>query len=111
MFYEIRYQTGELNKVISDMLEKKIPCMDVDNMSEFEWVLSELSKKEIIRAKNVPYDKNAHDSVKEPEFEFRVAFLNKNDESKTTHDPSYYMYIDFYFEPIADRDYDSIFGD
>lgn len=104
MFYEIRYQTGELDKVVSDMLQSKIPCMDVDNIDEFEWVISELKKKGILKADEIPYDKNARDPIKEPEFEFRAAF-------KDTNNKSSYLYIDFYFEPFEDRDYDPIFGD
>jgi len=110
MFYEIRYQTGELDKVISDMLNGKIPCMDVDDTNEFQWVLSELAKKGIIQDKNIPYDKCARDTIKEPEFEFRVSFINKNDKLNDTS-TQLHIYIDFYFEPVNDRDYDSIFGD
>jgi len=74
MFYQIRYQTGEIEDMVAEMKKGNIPCMDVDNMDEFNWVVKKLEEYNIYLAKNIPFDKNARDRVKEPEFEFRAAF-------------------------------------
>ncbi len=107
MFYQVRYQTGELESVVSEMKNRNIPCMDVDNMDEFNWVVNKLSEYGIFRNPNIPLDKNARNRVKEPEFEFRASFS----QTKDTSDKDKLMYIDFYFEPYIEKDYDPIFGD
>lgn len=105
MFYQIRYQTGEIENMIDEMKKGSIPCMDVDDMNEFNWVVDKLEKNNIYFTKNIPLNRDARDRIKEPEFEFRAAFsLSKDSEDNL-------MYIDFYFEPIIEKDYDPIFGD
>jgi len=105
MFYQIIYQTGEIEDVIKEMKNGNIPCMDVDNMAEFEWVVNKLKEHGIYRISSIPLDRKARDVIKEPEFEFRAAFCDNEDGKGEP------MYIDFYFEPIVEEDYDPIFGD
>lgn len=104
MFRTIKYQTGELDAVVSDMENNIIPMLEVDDQAELMWVIDELKKYSIFRAEDIPPDKTARDAVAEPDFEFRLAFLFQ-------HDKSHIMYIDIFEEPIPDRDYDPIFGD
>jgi len=104
MFRTIKYQTGELNAVVSDMKNDIIPMLEVDNSAELMWVIDELKKYSMYRAENIPPDKLARNAVAEPDFEFRLAFSYQ-------HDMSHIMYIDIFEEPIPDRDYDPIFGD
>lgn len=104
MFRTIKYQTGELNSVIGDMQNGKIPMLEVDDSNELKWVLGELEKKSIIRLSDIPPNKLARDAVAEPDFEFRLAFCHKDN-------PSNILYIDIFEEPIPDKDYDPIFGD
>ncbi|MCX7710291.1 MAG: hypothetical protein N2484_10645 [Clostridia bacterium] len=101
MFYQIRYQTGEIDDVVKELKKGNIPCMDVESYEELEWVFEQLRAKGISRAENVPYDKSARDRIAEPEFEFRIAFY----ESDSNQDSL--RYIDFYFEPIIDETYDN----
>ncbi|MCX7842627.1 MAG: hypothetical protein N2489_06090 [Clostridia bacterium] len=100
MFYHIRYQTGEIDDVIKEMKKGSIPCMDVQDYDELGWVLEKLKSKGIYRIDGMPYDRDARDRLKEPEFEFRMAF-SENSNGKP-------MYIDFYFEPDVEETYDSI---
>ena len=44
----IRYQTGEINEVIKEMEEDKIPCIDVVDDDEFKWTIIQLESKNII---------------------------------------------------------------
>ena len=104
MFRTIKYQTGELQSVVNDMKDGKIPMLEVDNLDELNWVLKQLEKYLIFRITNLKPDKNARNAVREPDFEFRLAFSYNNDLSKI-------MYIDIFEEPIPDKDYDPIFGD
>ncbi|MFZ5989003.1 MAG: hypothetical protein ACOYWZ_18015 [Bacillota bacterium] len=103
MFYHVRYQTGEIEDVVKEMKKGIIPCMDVDDMNEFNWVVNKLSEYGVHLVESLPFDKDARDRVKEPEFEFRAPFSVKDSETL--------MYIDFYFEPFIEEDYDPIFGD
>jgi len=57
MFYQIRYQTGEIEDMVAEMKKGNIPCMDVDNMDEFNWVVKKLEEYNIYLAKNIPFDK------------------------------------------------------
>lgn len=107
MFYQVRFQTGEIKQIIDEMKKGNIPCMDVNDGDEMNWFIKELESKGIFRVEDIPYDKNARDRVKEPEFEYRIAFYTSpvkasGLEGKTP------MYIDFYFEPIVDRTYDPV---
>lgn len=110
MFKQIRYQTGEIKEIIEDMKCGKIPCMDVDNNDEYEWFLGQLELNSIYKVKALDPDKYARDRVLESEFEFRVAFSDSPIFAQNI-DVQKLMYIDFYFEPIEDETYDSIFGD
>lgn len=110
MFRQIRYQTGELDDVINEMKKSMIPCMDVDDYDEMEWVVDRLSEKGVYRVEGLPYDKNARDRIKEPEFEFRIGFYSRPVTSKDVQIKDL-MFIDFYFEPDIDKTYDPIFGD
>lgn len=107
MFYHVRYQTGEIEDVVKEMRTGSIPCMDVDDMDEFNWVVNKLKEHKVYLAKNISFDKEARDPLKEPEFEFRAAFASNEDEKA----PAKLMYIDFYFEPFIEEDYDPILGD
>ena len=104
MFRTVKYQTGELESIVNDMKNGEIPMLEVDNSDELNWVLNELKKYSISRIESLAPDKIARDAVKEPDFEFRLAFSYNNDTSNV-------MYIDIFEEPILDRDYDPIFGD
>lgn len=106
MFYQIRYQTGELEDVTAAMKKNEIPCMDVIDHQEFEWVLKQLEVKGIYAVEGLPYDKNARDVIAEPEFEFRAGFYTRPVKAGEI-DPKELMYIDFYFEPFIDETYDN----
>lgn len=110
MLRQFRYQTGEIDEIVAEMKKGNIPCMDVIDSNELEWVIKKLQDHGVYKVEGLPYDKTARDTVKEPEFEFRIAFsdrpLNADEISGNK-----LMYIDFYFEPIPDRDYDPIFWD
>ena len=110
MFREIRYQTGEINEIIDEMKKGKIPSLDVDDCDDMDKFISELSKKNILLLTDIPFDINARDRIKEPEFEYRVAF---SDESQQTDGNSLnkIMFIDFFFEAEPEETYDSILGD
>lgn len=109
MFYQIRFQTGEISELISEMQKGSIPCMDVDDAQELNWVINELAQKGIHRVSDIPFDKNAQDKIKEPEFEFRIAFVHGSETGELQK--SQPMYIDFYSPIVEDETYDSIFGD
>lgn len=102
MFYQVRFQTGEIEEVVSEMKAGKIPCMDVIDMDEYNLVIEKLSASGIQRASDIPLDKAARNRIKEPEFEFRAAFTSAD---------NILMYIDFYFEPFIEKEYDSVNGD
>ena len=104
MFRTLKYQTGELDAVVNDMKNDIIPMLEVDDSTELTWVINELEKYSVFRAKTIPPDRKARNAVSEPDFEFRLAFL-------LDHDTSHTMYIDIFEEPIKDRDYDPIWGD
>ncbi|NMB34219.1 MAG: hypothetical protein GX992_08360 [Clostridium sp.] len=106
MFYQIRYQTGEIEEVVTQMKKGNIPCMDVDDTKEFNWVINELAQKGMQRILDAPPDRNAKDTLKEPEFEFRIAFSNISNAKDTS-----IYYIDFYFEPFEEEDYAGVFAD
>ena len=107
MFVHIRYQTGEIDQVIEEMKKGNIPCMDVEDSDEYNWVISQLRNKSVYKIEKFSHDINARDQVQEPEFEFRDAFSLTNANGSEIH-KSQLMYIDFYFEPIEDETYDSI---
>ncbi|NLD47712.1 MAG: hypothetical protein GX660_11010 [Clostridiaceae bacterium] len=107
MFYQVRFQTGEIKEIVEEMKKGEIPCMDVVDMNEFNWVVQKLSEHGILRLENIPLDNNARDKLKEPEFEFRAAFSQLKDSKGENN----LMYIDFYFEPFLEEEYDSVYGD
>lgn len=107
MFRDVRYQTGELDQVAADMKKGLIPCIDVEDTLEYEWVVKQLEEYEIYRVKDIPVDKKARDPIKEPEFEFRAAFSDDPTGSSATGKKDL-MYIDFYFEPIIEETYDPV---
>jgi len=107
MFYEVRYQTGEINQIIDEMKKGNIPCMDVNDVDELNWFIKQLETKGIYKVEDMPYDINARDRVKEPEFEYRIAFYTSPVKAADLNGKTP-MYIDFYFEPIVDRTYDPI---
>ncbi|HEX9061645.1 MAG TPA: hypothetical protein VF941_15800 [Clostridia bacterium] len=107
MFYDIRFQTGELDDVIASTDKGSVPCMDVLDGEELNWVIDELAKKGLYKIEYMPYDKNARDKLKEPNFEYRVAFSrHRTTAGKIPQDEI--KYVDFYFEPDLDETYDSI---
>lgn len=101
MFRQIRYQTGEISEVAAEMKKGSIPCMDVQNRPEYEWVLEQLSNKGIIRLSEMPEDKTARDRLKEPDFEFRAAFCASDSKSRI-------MFLDIYYEPDFEKTYDPV---
>lgn len=107
MFWQMRYQTGELMDVVTEMKKGNIPCMDVDNPDILEWTLKELEKLGVYKVEGAPCDKNARDRVKEPEFEFRVAFCTSPVKAGEFIEKDY-MYIDFYYEPDVEKTYDPV---
>lgn len=108
MFVHIRYQTGEIDQVIEEMKKGSIPCMDVDNYDEYNWVIGQLENKGMFKIPEFSHDIDARDRVKEPEFEFRDAFYTSPAFEAGSLDKSKLLYIDFYFEPVEDETYDSI---
>lgn len=100
MFKQIRYQTGESAEVASEMKKGIIPCMDVNDMEEFNIFKNKLLKYGIRFAEDIPYDKSARNTITEPEFEFRAAFY--------IEDSKEISFLDVYFEPEIDRTYDSV---
>src|SRR3989339_1891076 len=99
----IRYQTGEINEVIKEMEEDKIPCIDVVDDDEFKWTIIQLESKNIIKDTSIENNRNARDRLKEPEFEYRIAFKYKNLENNIMNNKI--MFIDFYYEPIIEETY------
>lgn len=110
MFVQTRFQTGELDDVIKEMKNGTIPVMDVDDNDELNWVIDQLAKRGMYKVEDLPYDKDARDKLKEPEFEYRIAFYTSSVKSSDI-DKKELMYIDFYTPLIVDEDYDSILGD
>ena len=107
MFRQIRFQTGEVSQVASEMKSGGIPCLEVIDHDEFESFVKQLHKFGIEKSQDILYDKNARDRIKEPEFEFRAAFyLVEVDELSKVHPDI--MYIDVYYEPDFERTYDSV---
>jgi len=102
MMRQFRYQTGELDDIIKEMKDGKIPSVDVDDSEEMNWVINQLESFEIFKAEDIPHDRNARDKVKESEFEFRVAFYYKENLAKNI------KYIDFFFEPEIEESYPQI---
>ncbi len=107
MFYEVRFQTGEMTQIIDEMKKGNIPCMDVYDDDETDWFIKQLEIQGIYRIQDIPYDKNARDRVKEPEFEYRAAFYTSRISSAQLNG-GIPLYIDFYFEPYVDRTYDPV---
>lgn len=107
MFYEVRFQTGEMAKIIDEMKKGNIPCMDVYDDEDMDIFISRLESEGIYKIKNMPYDKNAHDRVKEPEFEYRIGFYTSPVSLPELGDKKP-MFIDFYFEPEIERTYDPV---
>ncbi len=107
MFYEIRFQTGEMSQIIDEMKKGNIPCMDVTDADEMNWFIKQLETKGIYKVEDLPYDRNARDGVKEPEFEYRIAFYTSPIKASDLNGKTP-MYIDFYFEPIIERTYDPV---
>ena len=110
MFRQIRYQTGELEEIISEMKAGKIPCMDVDNTEELNWFIEKLSSRGIYKIEDLLYNRTARNRINEPEFEFRIGFYTSPLKSSDINSADI-MYIDFYFEPDIEKTYDTIFGD
>lgn len=106
MFRQIRYQTGESAEVAAEMKSGGIPCLDVNDIEEFDEFINTLTRYGIRKADNIPYDKQARDKVKEPEFEFRAAFYHDSPDKK--QEAPVLVYLDVYFEPEVERTYDSI---
>lgn len=107
MFYQPRYQTGELKEIVEEMKKGNIPCMDVEGPDDFEFFVKKLLDFNIYKVEEKPYDKNARDGIKEPEFEFRAAFYYQPSGSGKP-DRKEFMYIDVYFEPDHEETYDSV---
>lgn len=101
MFHQIRYQTGEIGEIAAEMKNGSIPCMDVQNREEYEWVLERLIERGIYRHAQTPEDRTARDRLREPDFEFRTAFCLKDSNSAS-------MYLDVYFEPDYEETYDPV---
>lgn len=101
MFYEIRYQTGEIEAIIKELKSKKIPSLEVDDFEDFTNFCNRIQNHGII-FQNV-LDEKVRNKIKEPEFEFRASYNDKY--SNET------FYIDVFMEPIPDDDYETIYGD
>lgn len=110
MFYHIRFQTGEIKEIIEDMQKGNIPCMDVIDYDDLNNFLKSFSDYGYYKVKDLDYNRNARDKVKEPEFEFRITFSNKDDIFENLKNEKLF-YIDFYFEPYIEETYSSIYGD
>lgn len=107
MFRQIRYQTGESAEIAAQMKNGGIPCLDVNDIEEYNLFVKLLEKHNIIEAREIPKNKSSRDKIKEPEFEFRAAFYLDNIDSSTGMDKKT-MYIDVYFEPDFEETYDSV---
>lgn len=107
MFYQVRFQTGEMSKIIDEMKNGNIPCMDVNDDDELNWFLTQLETQGIYKIQDIPYDRNARDGVKEPEFECRIAFYTTPVKADQLNGKTP-LFIDFYYEPVVDRTYDPV---
>jgi hypothetical protein len=107
MFRQVRYQTGEIDDIIHEMRKGDVPCMDVEGYEELDWFIGRLATKGIHRVEDLPYDKNARDRIREPEFEFRVGF-SEGPVRLEQADSNALLYIDFYFEPDPEDSYDPV---
>ncbi len=107
MFYEVRFQTGEISQIIDEMKKGNIPCMDVIDNDDLNSFIQRLESNGIYKIEGMPYDLNARDRVKESEFEYRIGFYTSPVKASELKDKKP-MYIDFYFEPIVDRTYDPV---
>ena len=101
----LRYQTGEAVEIIKMMKTGSIPKVDVYDHEDFKLFTDILEKHNIFVAEDVPFDRTARDTVKEPDFEFRAGFFEKSNGILNTN---HLMFIDFYFEPYVFEDYDEI---
>jgi len=54
MFWQVRYQTGEIEDIVNEMKKGNIPPVDVDDTEEMEWVVGELAKHGIYRVEGMP---------------------------------------------------------
>lgn len=107
MAERIRFQTGELKEVSSEMLSGKIPCIDVDDNDELNWVINKLSDFDLIVNEEIPYDTEARDKLKDPEFEFRIAFIKKAKDSINSSKTEK-LYLDIFFTSTFEETYDDI---
>lgn len=110
MFMTVKYQTGELSDVVKDLHDGKIPCLEVEDTSELNWVLNKLTEFSVYQVKDLPFDRNARDMIKEPDFEFRIAFTPYPSDVNT-YKKEDLLFIDVYFEIIELESYAPIFGD
>lgn len=106
MFYTPKFQTGESAEVAEKMRNGEIPMLEVTDYDDFMFFVSLLEKQGIFLIEDAPLDKNARDTVEEPQFEFRACFYkSKTSLADAEHDKI--MYIDVYFEPVPEETYDS----
>ncbi len=104
MFRVVRFQTGEIKEIVNELKNGKIPCVDVDDADEFNWLVNVLKSSGIYLIEDLPLDKNARDPVKEPEFEFRAGFFTKEVKASEVKKNDI-LYIDIYFEPFEEPTY------
>lgn len=107
MFRQIRYQTGEIKEIVEEMKKGSIPCMDLNDYEELEWFVGQLAEHGIFRVEGMPYDKNARDRIKEPEFEFRIPFHTQPVKAEEAGGIKL-LYLDVYFEPDYEESYDPV---
>lgn len=107
MFREVRFQTGEVREVAAEIKKGTIPCLEVEYLEEFEIFSRRLIEYGIYKVTDIPYDKNARDRIKEPEFEFRAAFSDCNN-GYAPDNAKKLMYIDVYFEADPEESYDPV---
>lgn len=98
--YEIRYQTGELRDLVEDLKNNLIPKLDCDNIDKLNWCLEQLKTMGVTEDTSIPRDKYAIDRDKFYDYEYRIAFNVDGIEGT--------RYVDIYFEPTLDDDYDPI---
>lgn len=90
-----RFQTGEMEEILSSITENGSAEVDIDEVEEVDMVLADLEQNGVKKT-DIPYDFSAVDTEKNPDFYARI-FFEKD------------VYIDFYHVDQKEEDYDEIF--
>lgn len=103
-----RYQTGEVKEIAQKLKVHDIVQVDLDRDEELDELIKDLEQESIYQIEGLPYDEQALDLVKEPEFRFRIGFSTgpvKADEI----DRDKILFIDFFTIEEPEESYDDVF--